>query len=297
MSRGFSVPLSSGRFLRFGSVPLVMGIVNVTPDSFSDGGRYLETDRAVAHALALLEEGAAILDVGGESTRPRSGTYGEGASDTPVEEELNRVIPVIRGVLAQRPEAIVSIDTRKPEVARAAVDEGARIVNLVTGLDPSPDLVSFARESGVPLILNHCRGTPSTTFAVSRFANVVADVAADLESVEGRLVSEGVSAERIWRDPGFGFGKSADENFLLLANLGKIAPPGRVLVAGASRKAFLGAASRVPPAGRLPESLAAVVMAARVSSKTPVVVRVHDVAETARFLAVIEETIERVNLP
>jgi dihydropteroate synthase len=273
-----------------------MGIVNVTPDSFSDGGLFAAPGPAIAHAMSLLEAGAAMLDVGGESTRPRGTAYGEGAPDISVEEETRRVIPVIAGILKARPDAIVSVDTRKPEVARAGLHAGAVIVNLVTGLDPPPDLVTLLSETGAPIVLNHCRGTPSTTFTVSRFTDVVREVSEDLDAVEKRLVEAGVPLERLWRDPGFGFGKDAEENFHLLANLGRLTPPGRVLVAGASRKAFLGSLSAVPPTGRLPESLAAVVMAARLSSRNPVIVRVHDVGETARFLRVLEETVLRMDL-
>jgi dihydropteroate synthase len=267
-------------------IPAVMAILNVTPDSFSDGGRFGDASGAVDAALRAADAGASIVDVGGESTRPRGKTYGAGAQVVSGEEELRRVVPVIRTVHAARPSLAISVDTRKAEVARAALDEGASIVNVVSGLHVPEEMLALVSERGAGLILNHMRGTPETTFTVSRFADVVRDVGADLTAARARAIAGGVPAARIAVDPGFGFGKSPEESHALLARLSDLEPQDAPLVVGASRKGFLDVAG-VPASGRLPESLAAVALAARAAALRPVVVRVHDVAETVRFLAVL----------
>lgn len=264
-----------------------MAILNVTPDSFSDGGRHLRLEDAVAAGCRAADAGAMVLDIGGESTRPRGATYGTGASHVSPAEEIRRVVPVLEALRNERPAVALSVDTRKASVAAAALQAGADIVNVVTGLDPEPELLGLVAKSGAALILNHCRGTPATTFEASRFTDVVAEVAADLAAARDRAASAGVPEERIFLDPGFGFGKDADQNFALLARLSDVAPPGTPLVVGASRKAFLGSASGRPPAERLPESLGAVAVAARLL-KNPALVRVHDAEETLRFLGVLE---------
>ena len=280
------VTLPGGRELAFGSWPSVMAILNVTPDSFSDGGRFPTASAAIEEGLRAANLGAALLDVGGESTRPRGSAYGEGAGEVPEAEETRRVVPVVEGIRA-RSDVPISVDTRRPSVARRALDAGADLVNLVTGLDPDESLLSLVADAGVPIILNHCRGTPQTTFAVSRFADVVVDVAADLAAASRRCREAGIAADRVLLDPGFGFGKNADENFALLRALDRLGPPETPLVVGASRKAFLGMASGRPPRERLPESLAVVAIAARLAPSRPVLVRVHDADETLRFLQVL----------
>ncbi|HKC24812.1 MAG TPA: dihydropteroate synthase [Thermoanaerobaculia bacterium] len=281
-----TLQLPHGRTLPLGRFPAVMAILNVTPDSFSDGGLLSDAKAAVEAGLRAADAGAAIVDVGGESTRPRGKTYGEGARAVGAEEELSRVLPVVRGLRAARPSLPISVDTRKAAVARAALDEGADAINVVTGLDVDPELLSLVARHGAALVLNHCRGTPETTFTVSRFADVVADVGADLTAARERAVAAGVPVDRIVVDPGFGFGKSPAESYALLAHLADLEPSAAPLLVGASRKGFLDVAG-VPAKDRLPESLAAVALAARAAAHRPVIVRVHDAAETVRFLRVL----------
>jgi len=264
-----------------------MAILNVTPDSFSDGGRFCSADSAAEEGARYADLGAVIVDVGGESTRPKGSAYGEGATEVPSNEEIARVLPVISSLRRSRPSLPISIDTRRTEVARAALDAGADVVNVVTGLAVADDLLGLIARRGAALVLNHCRGTPSTTFEESSFRDVAREVASDLAAARTRAISSGIPPEKIFLDPGFGFGKKPDENFALLAHLADLAPPGTPLVAGASRKAFLGAIAGRPPSDRLPESLAAAATAARASTTHPVFLRVHDVEETLRFLAAL----------
>ena len=283
------IPLPAGRLLALGPVAGVMAILNVTPDSFSDGGR-LGTPRAAVEAgLCFADAGAAILDVGGESTRPRGPAYGDGAGEVTVDEELARVLPVVEGIRAARPSIPISVDTRRIDVARRALDAGADVVNLVTGLDPPDGLLELVAGRDAAIVLNHMRGVPATTFDVSRFGpDVVADVAADLASARRRCLVAGIRPDRILLDPGLGFGKSPAQNFALLAGLALLAPEGSPVVVGASRKAFLGSLSGRPPGDRLLESLAASAVAVeRVRGRNPLLLRVHDVEETLRFVAVL----------
>jgi dihydropteroate synthase len=264
-----------------------MAILNVTPDSFSDGGRFASAEAAAEEGARYADMGAAIIDVGGESTRPKGATYGAGATEILLESELKRVLPVISRLRGLRPSVPISVDTRRAEVARAALDEGADMVNVVTGLSPPDELLSAIAAARAAVILNHCRGTPQTTFEESSFTDVIAEVATDLSAARSRALSSGISEQKILLDPGFGFGKTPDQNFALLGALDRLAPPGVPLVVGASRKAFLGAVARAPVDDRLPESLAAVAVAARLAPRRPVLVRVHDVAQTIRFLAAL----------
>lgn len=266
-----------------------MAILNVTPDSFSDGGLHETAEAAIAAGLRFAAAGAALLDVGGESTRPRGAAYGGGASEVPVDEEIERVVPVVSGIRAADASIPISVDTRRTEVARAALDAGADVVNLVTGLDPPEGLLDLVAGRDAAIVLNHMRGLPGTTFELSRFGpDVVADVAADLARARRRCLVAGIRPDRIFLDPGLGFGKDAAQNFALLDRLAELAPEGTPLVVGASRKAFLGSLSGRPPAERLPESLGACAVAvARLAGRSPLLLRVHDVEETLRFLAVI----------
>ena len=285
-----ALQLPSGRLLRTGPVAGVMAILNVTPDSFSDGGRHASTDTAVESALRFAAAGAALLDVGGESTRPRGAAYGSGAAEVSAGEEIARVVPVVVAIRAASAAVPLSVDTRRTGVAREALEAGADVVNLVAGLDPPDGLLDLVAEKGAAIVLNHMRGTPSTTFEVSRFGpDVVADVAADLARARRLCLVAGVRPDRIFLDPGLGFGKTAEQNFELLARLPQLAPEGTPIVVGASRKAFLGSLSGRPPAERLPESLAACAVAVeRLRGRNPLLLRVHDVEETLRFLAVVE---------
>ncbi|MEO6327142.1 MAG: dihydropteroate synthase, partial [Thermoanaerobaculia bacterium] len=267
-------------------------ILNVTPDSFSDGGRLPTLESAIAAGLAAAACGAAVVDVGGESTRPRGSTYGAGAGDVSSDEELRRVVPVIAGLRAASSSLPISVDTRKAEVAEAALAAGADIVNVVTGLEPEPRLLEFVARRRAAIILNHCRGTPSSTFEVSRFDDVVAEVARDLALASRRAQAAGISARQILLDPGLGFGKKAEQNIALLLGLARLASTEAPLTIGASRKAFLtstgGRTGRtIPPEERLPESLAAAALAANHGREHAVLLRVHDVDETVRFLRIL----------
>ena len=277
------------RELRFGPPAGVMAILNVTPDSFSDGGLHATTESAAAAGLAFAAAGAALLDVGGESTRPRGAAYGTGAAEVAPGEEVARVVPVVEAIRAANASVPVSVDTRRTEVARKALDAGADVVNLVAGLDPPAGLLDLVAERDAAVVLGHMRGDPGTTFEVSRFGpDVVAEVAADLARARRRALVAGIRPDRIFLDPGLGFGKAPDQNFSLLAGLAQLAPEGVPLVVGASRKAFLGSLSGRPPAERLPESLAACAAAVEaLRGRNPLLLRVHDVYETLRFLAVL----------
>jgi dihydropteroate synthase len=281
------LPLTSGRALAFGSLPSVMAILNVTPDSFSDGGRFANADEAAQEGARCADLGAAIVDVGGESTRPKGATYGAGAAEIFLEGELGRVLPVISRLRALRPSIPISVDTRRLEVARAALDAGADVVNIVTGLDISDEMLHLVTARRATLVVNHCRGTPSSTFEESSFQNVIREVVEDLERARERALSFRIPAENIFLDPGLGFGKTPAQNFALLGALDRLAPPGVPLVVGASRKAFLGTVAGAPVSDRLPESLAAVAASAEAARTRPVLVRVHDVGETLRFLATL----------
>jgi dihydropteroate synthase len=279
--------LASGRSLAFGPLPGVMAILNVTPDSFSDGGRFASAEAAADEGARYADLGAAIVDIGGESTRPKGAAYGRGAGEISAEEEEGRVLPVLSSLRKKRPSVPISVDTRRFSVARAALDAGADIVNVVTGLDVPTDLLELVANRGAALVLNHCRGTPSNTFEESSFTDVVAEVAADLSTARTRAIFSGISEQMIFLDPGFGFGKTPEQNFSLLGALDRLAPPGVPLVVGASRKAFLGTVAGTRVDDRLPESLAAVAVTARLAPRRAVLVRVHDVAETIRLLGVL----------
>ena len=244
------------RTLELGKRTLIMGIVNVTPDSFSDGGNYLDSGKAIEHALRLLDEGADILDVGGESTRPgaRVLTAAEGTEATkksadglasapaPVtaEEELRRVLPVITGIKQQRPEAVISIDTYKASVAQAAITAGAEIVNDVSALRWDPSMAKTVAEAKCGAILMHMRGRPEEWRTLPPPGDVVLLVKRELQDWAEAAVLKGVRRERIALDPGFGFGKKLDQNYPLLARFQDLQTLGFPLLAGTSRKSFLG---------------------------------------------------------
>jgi dihydropteroate synthase len=274
LPRGRELPLLAG-------APRIMGVLNLTPDSFSDGGLWTDPDRAVERGLAMLEEGAGLLDLGAESTRPGGGVYGEGAETVPVEEELRRLLPVLSQLRAAT-DAPLSVDTRKGAVARAALAQGADLVNDVSLLG-DPDLARAAAEAGCPLVLMHSRGDLRTMQRGIRFADLLSEIRTELAGAAARAAAEGVDPEQIVLDPGLGFGKTAEQNLTLLARLDAFAGLGRPLMVGASRKSFLGTLTGRPPAERLAGSLAAAAWAA---AKGAAIVRVHDVAPTAELLAV-----------
>ena len=257
------------------ALPLVMGVVNVTPDSFSDGGRFLDPGAAVAHGLELLAEGASVLDVGGESTRP-------GAEPVPVEEELRRVLPVIEGLA---PHARVSVDTRKAEVARAAVAAGATLLN-----DVSAELWPVAAELGVGWVAMHMRGEPGTMQQEPRYDDVVVEVCAFL--AERAELARQAGVEEIWVDPGIGFGKTMEHNLTLLAHLDEVVALGWPVLVGTSRKMTLGRLLAqsdgidgvVPPDDRLAGSIATEVWAMH---KGAAMVRAHDVRAAVQASKVV----------
>jgi dihydropteroate synthase len=261
----------------------IMGVVNVTPDSFSDGGAFLDRDAAVNHGLRLAFEGADLLDIGGESTRP-------GADPVPEREELDRVIPVIKGIRAHNGVVRVSIDTSKAAVAAAALDAGADYVNDVTALRGDPEMAALVAERGVDVCLMHMLGTPRTMQAEARYDDVVADVKAFLEQRIEAAVAAGIALERIEVDPGIGFAKNVDHNLELLGRLRELTALGRPLVLGTSRKSFLGAITGRETAERMPATLATVVMGYERGAE---VFRVHDVAPARDALAVAAATLAR----
>jgi dihydropteroate synthase len=257
------------------SRPLVMGVVNVTPDSFSDGGRFLDPGAALSHARRLIAEGADILDIGGESTRP-------GAEPVSEADEIARVVPLVEAVRA-RSAIRISIDTMKPAVASAAVAAGATMWNDVTALRWSDDSLPVAAELGCEVVLMHMLGEPRTMQDDPRYDDVVSEVRAFLAERADAAMAAGVAREKIWLDPGIGFGKTVEHNLALLANLGSLVELGFPVVLGASRKRFIAALE--PGAGddRLGGSLAAALTGAAAGVAA---VRVHDVRETVQALAI-----------
>ena len=259
-----------------------MGIVNVTPDSFSDGGLFVEPDAATRHGMALAEEGAAILDVGGESSRP-------GAAPASEDEELRRVVPVVERLAAL--DHRVSIDTTKVAVARAALDAGATIVNDVSAFRFEPGLAGLVAEREAHCCLMHMLGEPRTMQIEPRYDDVVSEVKAFLEERLAFATGEGVPEERVWLDPGIGFGKTVEHNLELLRRLDEIVAVGRPVVVGTSRKSFLGTLTGGKPAGeRLPGTIATNVLALERGAS---VFRVHDVAPVLDALTVTAATVNR----
>jgi dihydropteroate synthase len=257
----------------------LMGVVNVTPDSFSDGGLYLDARAAVAHGLALAAEGASILDIGGESTRPGALPVSEG-------EELRRVLPVIEGLSEAGVQ--LSIDTSKAAVARAAIETGAKLVNDVTAFHSDPGMAATVAAAGVDCCLMHMLGEPRTMQDDPRYDDVVSEVKAFLEQRMAFAISEGVSEERIMLDPGIGFGKTIDHNLELLRRLDELVAIGRPIVIGTSRKSFLGRITGRSAPDRLPGTIATNVLAYLRGAR---VFRVHDVAPVYDALRVTAATV------
>jgi dihydropteroate synthase len=257
----------NGKFLDL-SRPQVMGVLNITPDSFSDGGDFFDPQRALDRALQMQDEGAAVIDVGGESTRP-------GAGPVSVSDELQRVVPVIDALQAQLTVPI-SIDTRKPEVMQAAVAAGAGLINDVNALQ-APGALEAARASAVPVCLMHMRGDPRTMQADPHYADVVAEVKAFLLQRVAACEAAGIGRQRLLLDPGFGFGKTVEHNLQLLARLEELATTGLPVVVGLSRKSMIGKLLGLDIAERLPASIALAVLAVERGAR---LVRAHDVAAT-----------------
>jgi dihydropteroate synthase len=259
----------------------IMGVVNVTPDSFSDGGTFDDDAAAIRHARRLVEEGAAIVDVGGESTRP-------GAAPVPAAEEVRRVVPVVEGIARLGLGTRVSVDTMKLEVARAAVDAGATYVNDVTAFRHEPELAGLVADRGLECCLMHMLGEPRTMQQDPRYDDVVSDVKAFLEERLAAAVAAGVPEERVQLDPGIGFGKTLEHNLELLRRLGEIAAIGRPVVLGTSRKSFIGRITGRDVAGRVHGTVATCVLGYERGAR---VFRVHDVAAVHDGLAVAAATL------
>jgi dihydropteroate synthase len=257
-----------------------MGVVNVTPDSFSDGGLFLDAELAIKHGRELAAEGAEILDVGGESTRP-------GAEAVNAEEELARVVPVVEGLAAG--EVPISIDTSKLAVAEAALDAGAAIVNDVTALRAEPELAGLCAERDTDLVLMHMLGDPRTMQEDPVYDDVVDDVKAFLAERIDFAMAEGIDEERIWVDPGIGFGKTVEHNLELLRRLGELAALGRPVVVGTSRKSFIGRLTGAPVDRRLGGTIASSVIAFANGAE---VLRVHDVGPMREALTVAEAVLD-----
>lgn len=266
-SQGQSAPslLMRGRRLMFDR-PMVMGVLNVTPDSFSDGGRYLDPGAAVKHALEMVDEGADLIDIGAESSRP-------GAEPVPEAEELRRLIPVVQEV-CRRVSVPVSVDTTKAAVARAAIDAGAAMVNDISACRADPAMPAVVAETGAGLVLMHMQGTPQTMQQAPCYGSVVDDVRDFLHARMQAAVQAGVAADHILLDPGIGFGKNLDHNLALLAQLDALQSLGRPILVGVSRKAFIGEVLGRRTDDRLMGTAAAVAIAV---FRGAGVVRVHDV--------------------
>jgi dihydropteroate synthase len=261
----------------------IMGILNVTPDSFSDGGRYLDAAAAIEHGLMLADEGAAIIDVGGESTRP-------GAVAVEMGEELRRVVPVIEGLVAARVDAVISIDTSKLEVARAALDAGAAFVNDVTAFRGAPEMAALVAERGAECALAHMQGEPRTMQHEPHYDDVVGEVRAFLAERLAVALAAGIAHERIFIDPGIGFGKTVAHNLELLDRLDALAVLGQPILVGTSRKSFLGTLTGRRERDRLAGTIATNVIALLRGAS---VFRVHDVGAVHDALEVVAATVNR----
>jgi dihydropteroate synthase len=280
------------RSLHLGKRTLIMGVVNVTPDSFSDGGKFLDSGSAVEHALQLLAEGADILDLGGESTRPGAKATVSSA------EEQRRILPVLTEVLRRAPETIISIDTYKADTARAALDEGAEIINDVSGFTWDPSMLRLMAAETCGCVLMHTRGRPEEWHSLPALAadEVVPLVLTQLRHLSDTALSAGVAPSRIVLDPGFGFGKRMNENFPLLANFHLLQELGFPLLSGMSRKSFLARTSAEDrsDAARLSGSLAALTASILQGAH---IVRVHDVKESVAAARVADEVLSSAALP
>jgi dihydropteroate synthase len=255
----------------------VMGVLNVTPDSFSDGGMWLDPSAAIRHGEVMVEQGAAIIDVGGESTRP-------GAEPVPEDEELARVLPVIEG-LAHRVDAPISIDTRKPAVARSAVEAGATIVNDTAGEGADASIDAVAADTGAAIVVMHSRGTPATMRSLTDYDDVVSHVGAFLRRRAQGLESAGVDRDSIVVDPGFGFAKNPEQNLEILNRLEEIVALGYPVLVGTSRKSFIGDILDLPVEQRVEGTLATAVWSIAKGAR---IVRVHDVEPTVRAVRMAE---------
>ncbi|MCM2368590.1 dihydropteroate synthase [Proteus terrae] len=261
------------------STPQVMGILNVTPDSFSDGGTHNSLNDAVNHAAKLIAEGASIIDIGGESTRP-------GASDVSIDEELQRVVPVVEAI-RQRFDVWISVDTSKAQVITESANAGASIINDIRSLQ-EPGALEAAVKTGLPVCIMHMQGDPKTMQQSPHYENVVMDVDRFLQENIQRCVDAGIEKNQIILDPGFGFGKNLEHNYQLLAHLSELHHFGLPILAGMSRKSMVGQLLNVPPQERVAGSVACAVIAAIQGAQ---IIRVHDVKETIDAMKVVQATL------
>jgi dihydropteroate synthase len=265
---------------------LVMGVINTTPDSFSDGGKHLDPEIAIQAGLAMLRDGADIIDVGGESTRPGSDTI-------PEQVELERVVPVIRGIFRERPDAVISIDTRRAPVAEAAVSEGVQIINDISGFRDDPVLIDIARESGADLVVMHMLGKPKTMQVDITYQAFPGDLLDFFGERISTLERSGIDPERIILDPGIGFGKTFDQNLTLINRLEVFMPLGKTVLVGPSRKSFLGRILNLPDPETRDQATMAAISAAVLRGAG--IVRVHDVSAAVQVCRVMDAILrERV---
>jgi dihydropteroate synthase len=264
------------KVLDFGERSYIMGVLNVTPDSFYDGGRYFSVDQAVDRALEMAAEGADIIDVGGESTRPRGSAYGEGSVDVPVEEELRRVLPVVER-LAKATDAPISVDTSKSDVAREVLKAGASIVNDISGFRFDRNMAEIVGKAGATAVIMHTSGRPSDMQQKVSYKDLFGEIRGYLH--EGITLGERAGVRQFFVDPGLGFGKSSGDNFKLIAGLSSFRDLGYPILIGASRKSFIGKELGLPVESRLEGSIAALTAAILNGAS---VVRVHDVKESRR---------------
>ncbi len=265
-------------WLKAPSHTLIMGILNVTPDSFSDGGQFTDPNEAADHALQMMEEGADMIDIGGESTRP-------GAEPVPLEEELNRTIPVVEAI-RKKSDCLISIDTYKSAVAKAALDAGAGVVNDISALTFDENMASLVAEKNVPVIMMHIKGTPRDMQKNPSYENLIGEII-DFFTEQTSLAKEkGVPDTNIILDPGIGFGKRLEDNFEIIRELRQICAMGYPVLFGPSRKSFIGTALNLPVEDRLEGTLASITAGIMNGAR---IVRVHDVKETKRAVTIIEK--------
>lgn len=258
---------------------LVMGILNVTPDSFSDGGLFYNTDEAVSHALQLIENGIDIIDIGGESTRP-------GAKKISEEEEIQRIIPVVKQIRELSSEIIISIDTTKSMVAQKAIQSGANIINDISGFSFDNKMIDVVRESKVPVIIMHMQGDPSNMQNNPVYDDLIIDISSFFKSKIKLAIDAGIKKEQIILDPGIGFGKTVGDNFQLINQLNEFCKLGFPVMIGPSRKSFIGTTLNLPVDDRLEGTAAAVAVGVMNGAR---IVRVHDVKEIKRVVTIVEK--------
>lgn len=259
----------------------IMGILNVTPDSFTDGGLYFEKDKAIEHGLRMISEGADIIDVGGESTRP-------GAEPVPADEELKRVLPVLSG-LRKQTKSLISVDTSKSEVALAALAEGANIINDISALRNDPKMISVAAQTDAPVILMHMKGSPKTMQHNPHYDNVLLEIKSFLKKKIDLAVKNGINREKIIIDPGIGFGKRFEDNLTLIRNLNDFSTLDQPILVGISRKSFIGKILDLPPGEREEGTLASAIISVIQGAH---ILRVHDVAPIKRAILVAETILD-----